>query len=405
MAKSGKHPDRALTAVGVRNLKTPGRYADGGGLYLLVDGPDTKRWVLRTQIKGGRRTDIGLGGLSTTTLAEAREKSLAYRKMARAGVDPVAAKREAEKVVPTFAQTAEKVYASHSKGWTNAKHAEQWINSLKRYAYPHIGTMPVDQIAPSNVATTLEPIWFDKPETARRVRQRIGAVLDWSTTEGHRDGVNPVEGVKASFAKKKAGAKKHFPAMPYQEVSDFLTTLQESDTSLPTKCALEFLILTVGRTNEVIKADWQEIDIDDATWTVPASRMKRKVEHRVPLSLRALELLEAMRPVTVGTGLVFPGDKAGEPLSDAALLKTVNRYAPKYTVHGFRSSFRDWAEERTNFTRAVCEQALSHGLKDKTEAAYNRSDLFEKRHDLMARWSDYLTKNSADVVAFKAAKK
>ncbi len=215
MAKSGKHPDRALTAVGVRNLKTPGRYADGGGLYLVVDGPDTKRWIQRIQIKGGRRTDIGLGGLSTTTLAEAREKAQGYRKLARQGIDPVAAKREAERVTPTFSEAAEKVYTSHSKGWSNAKHAAQWINSLKRYAYPQLGSTPVDLIAPSDIASVLEPIWFDKPETARRVRQRIGAVLDWATTKGHREGVNPVEGVKASFAKKKVGAKKHFPAMPY----------------------------------------------------------------------------------------------------------------------------------------------------------------------------------------------
>lgn len=402
MAKSGKHPDRALTAVGVRNLKKPGRYADGGGLYLHVDGPDTKRWVLRVQIKGGRRTDIGLGGLSTTTLAEAREKSLIYRKMAREGIDPVAAKRETEKIVPTFSEAAEKVYASHSKGWSNARHATQWINSLTTYAYPQIGTTPVDQITPADVAAALESIWFEKPETARRVRQRIGAVLDWSTTKGHREGVNPVEGVKASFAKKKVGAKKHFPAMPYQDAPDFLATLRAADASLPVKTALEFLILTVGRTNEVIKADWQEIDHDDATWAVPAARMKRKIEHRVPLSPRALVLLEIMKPLTGGSGLIFPGEKAGEPLSDGALLKTLNRYAPEYTVHGFRSSFRDWAEERTHFTRAVCEQALAHGLRDKTEAAYNRSDLFEKRRGLMASWDAFLSPAEANVISLRA---
>ncbi len=294
----------------VRNLREPGRYGDGNGLYLVVDPSGAKRWLLRVVVQGKRR-DIGLGGLSFVTLAEARERAAAYRKIAREGGDPLAERQKAVVLsVPTFAEAAEQVYADHRSTWRNEKHAAQWITTLRTYAVPHIGTKRLDQIDTPDILKVLAPIWLTKPETARRVRQRLGTVFDWAKAAGHRTGDNPVEGVARGLPKQNA-EEKHHAALPYADVPAFVKTLRENEAGLATRLAFEFLILTAGRTSEVLEAEWSEIDDRDALWTVPAVRMKAKRIHRVPLGTRAMLILNEARPLAMGSRYLFPG-QSGE---------------------------------------------------------------------------------------------
>lgn len=396
----GRHPDKVLSATKVRGVKEPGRYADGNGLYLVVDPSGAKRWMLRTVVHGKRR-DIGLGGTKVVSLAEAREKATEYRKIARDGGDPIAIKRRAGKTVPTFKEAAEKVHEGHSKAWKNPKHSAQWINTLVNYAHPHIGDTRIDRIDTPDVMSVLLPIWLDKPETARRVRQRIKTVLDWATASGFRTGENPVDGVSKGLPNQPERVS-HHAAMPYGEIPDFILKLRNGVAGPFTKLGLEFLTLTATRTSEVINADWSEIDIENRAWTIPAERMKANRVHRVPLSDRAIEILATVKKLTDGKGFIFQGRSIGRPLSNMAFLKLLKSMDDTLTVHGFRSSFRDWASERTNFPREVCEMALAHSIKDKSEAAYRRGDLFEKRRDLMASWGAFLAGSSADVVSLRA---
>lgn len=388
LKKQGKHPEKSLTALKVKSLSAPGRYADGNGLYLVVDPSGAKRWLLRTVIQG-KRTDIGLGGLSVVSLAEARELALSYRKVARQGGDPLAEKRAKTRVIPTFKAAAETVHAEHKATWKNAKHAQQWINTLTVYAFPQIGNLTVDRIQTPDVLRVLTPIWLTKPETARRVRQRIGSVLDWAKASGFRAGDNPVEGVSRGLPKQPAG-EEHHAAMPYAEVPAFIAALRESNSSLSARLAFEFLVLSASRTSEVLEARWIEIDWENGIWTIPAARMKANREHRVPLSPRALELLkEALR--AAGTSeLLFPGRAIEKPMSNMVFLKILERMKVKVTAHGFRSSFRDWAAETTSFPREVAEMALAHTIENKVEAAYRRGDLLERRRELMTEWASFL---------------
>lgn len=388
MGGKGRHPDKALTAVQVRTLKVPGRYADGNGLYLVVEPSGSKRWLLRTVVQS-RRRDIGLGGASLVSLAEAREKALDYRKLARDGGDPLAERRRAKATIPTFAEAAEKVHEEHKASWANPKHAAQWINTLNTYAIPHFGTRRVDQIETPDVLRALAPIWLTKPETARRVRQRIGTVLNWAKATGHRSGENPVEGV-AQGLPKQTDEVEHHAALPYVEVPAFVARLQEADRGEGTKLAFEFLILTALRTSEVLGARWEEIDAADAVWTVPAKRMKMKRMHRVPLSARALALLQRAKLLAGESPFLFPGQKAGKPLSNMAFEMTLRRMEVPVTAHGFRSSFRDWTAEATSYPNEVAEMALAHVLKNRVEAAYRRGDLLEKRRGLMEEWSSFV---------------
>lgn len=389
MAKRrGQHPEKALSAVQVRQLKTAGRYVDGNGLYLVVDPSGAKRWVLRTVVMG-RRRDIGLGGLSLVPLAEAREKALAYRKLAREGGDPLANKRKAEISTPTFAVAAERVFEEHKDSWRNAKHAAQWITTLRTYAFPSIGSRPVDQIEAPDILRVLGPIWLTKPETARRVRQRLSTVLDWAKVAGYRSGENPVLGVTKGLPKQTV-KDDHHAALPYSEVPAFLTSLMDTDVSEITKLAFEFLILTASRTGEVLGMKWEEVDEAGRTWTVPSDRMKAKRMHRVPLSPRCMEILAEAGRLGTGVPYVFPGRSGNKPLSSMVFLMALRRMGLDVTAHGFRSSFRDWAAEQTNFPREVCEGALAHTIENKVEAAYRRSDLFEKRRELMDAWARHL---------------
>ena len=386
--RHGRHPEKALSAVQVRQIKAAGRYADGNGLYLIVDPSGARRWVLRTVVKGKRR-DIGLGGVSLVSLSEAREKAWSYRKVAREGGDPVAEKLKTEVPIPTFSAAAEQVFEEHKGSWRNDKHAAQWITTLRTYAFPVIGSRPVDQIEAPDILRVLGPIWLTKPETARRVRQRMATVLDWANVAGFRAGENPVHGVTKGLPKQ-AGKDDHHAALAYGDVPAFVAGLSQADVSEVVRLAFEFLILTASRTNEVLGMKWAEVDEAGRTWAVPAERMKAKRVHRVPLSSRCMEILDRAKQLGAKSAFIFPGRSGDKPLSNMVFLMALRRINLQATAHGFRSSFRDWAAEQTSFPREVCEMALAHVVENRVEAAYRRSDLFEKRRELMDSWARFV---------------
>lgn len=388
MESRRKHPQKALTPVRINSLSQPGRYADGNGLYLVVDESGAKRWVLRTVVHGKRR-DMGLGSLRLVSLAEARGKAIEYRKLAREGGDPIAAKRSAQATVPTFAEAARITLDQRRAGWKDGKSASQWLKSLSAYAFPAMGDKRVDRIETSDVLRALSPIWLAKPETARRVRQRISVVLDWAKAAGYRSGDNPVEGVEKGLPRQNE-KRGHFTAIPYADVPHFVWRLSQIPSNECARLAFEFLILTAARTNEVLRAEWSEVNFEDGIWTIPGARMKAGRAHRVPLATRTLSLLRSARELSDGSPLIFPGRAIGAPMSNMIFLMMLRRMEANFTAHGFRSAFRDWAAECTNVPREVCEMALAHSIKDKTEAAYRRGDLFAKRSELMRAWAIYV---------------
>ncbi len=400
MNTTGRHPHKALAARAVVSTTDPGRYADGGGLYLLVAPGGSKSWVLRTVVQG-KRSDIGLGSVALVSLADAREDARTLRKVARSGGDPLSARRQDRKIVPSFEAAAKEVHKAHSKGFKNEKHQKQWLSSLKGM-FSAFGSKRVDSIASADVLAALSSGWLKRPETSRRILQRTRVVFDWCKAQGFCSGDNPTEGI-TNVLPKHRGVQAHHAALPYQQLPAFLQVLRESDSGDAVKLAFEFTILCASRTSETLNATWAEIDVDAKTWTIPADRMKAGLEHRVPLSPRSLTILERAQGLADGGPYVFPGRKASRPLSNMVFLMALRRMErSELTAHGFRSTFRDWAAERTNFARAVCESALAHTLRDKTEAAYNRTDLFERRRDLMALWSKFATSKPADVVAIRA---
>jgi integrase len=348
----------------------------------------------------GRRTDIGLGGVSTTTLAEAREETTRLRKIARAGGNPLEERRKARITIPTFKTAAKTVHTEHSKTWKNKKHAAQWINTLKEYAFPYFGEIPVSEIGTAEAHRALSPIWLTKPETARRVRQRIGTVLDWAKAAGYRLGDNPINGIERGLPKQPK-KKAHHAALPYSEVNSFISNLRKFDANESTRLAFEFLILTATRSSEVFLAEWSEIDLEERAWTIPANRMKADRPHRIPLAPRCIEILRRAKEISNNGDFIFPGRSARKPLSNMVFLMAIRRMEKSITAHGFRSTFRDWAAERTNFPREVCEMALAHSVSDKTEAAYLRGDLFDKRRDLMDTWASYATTEKGKIVTLR----
>jgi integrase len=388
MKPKGKHPHNRLSDRRVRQTTSPGRYADGGGLYLEVDPSGAQRWLLRTSVHG-RRRDMGLGGYPTVSLAQAREKALHYRGIARSGGDPIAEKRKAQAPVPTFAEAAQTVHADHLKTWKNPKHRAQWINTLTEYVFPVMGDRRVDHIETPDILRVLSPLWVTKPETARRVKQRIGTVLDWAKAAGFRVGENPVHGV-ASGLPKQPDRKSHHAALPFSEAPKFIRNLRASPLAEATKLAFEFLISTATRTGDVLGARWDEINLETATWTIPGERMKAGEEHRVPLSKRCIEILRRAKVLSAGSHFIFPGRTATKPISNMTFLMALRRMGLDVTAHGFRSAFRDWASETTPFPNEVCEMALAHTIKNKSEAAYRRGHLLDKRRELMQAWADYL---------------
>lgn len=400
----------ALTIKQVQSAK-PGRHADGNGLYLLVKPSGSKSWVLRVQHRG-RRQDFGLGSVAmesikvsiplhkrkSLTLAEAREKARIGRELAKAGVNPAAEWRHEEELVPTFREAAEQYHAHVSKGWRNGKHGEQWLNTLKAYAYPEIGRLSVDAIDAAAVQRVLMPIWLTKSETARRVRQRIGVVLDYAHGKAWRQSEAPMRAVGQLMGGIKQPKGRNFAAMPYRELPAFMEKLGSSDFSVG-RMALQFLVLTAARSGEVRKARWREVDAEAAEWRVPAENAKTGRMHIVPLAPEALALLEEMRGVfgDKPDQLVFPG--LSGLMSDATLAKVLRvTGGADYTVHGFRSSFRDWAAE-TGFADAWAEAALAHTNPNRTESAYRRTTFFDQRRDrLMPAWASFCTGSTSNVV-------
>ena len=390
-----------LTGLKADKAKRPGMYADGGGLYLRVTDSGTKNWVFRYMLNGRPRW-MGVGPLHTIGLAEARNRAAGFRLQRHDGIDPIERRRaerlqgllDAAKAV-TFKECAARYIASHRAGWRNPKHAAQWQATLAAYAEPVIGALSVQAIDTALVLKVLEPIWTTKPETAGRVRGRIESILDWAKARGYRAGENPARWRghldKLLPARSKVQRVEHHAALPYAELPSFLVRLREQEGIAA--CALEFAILTAARTGSVIGAQWSEMDLLDKTWTLPAARMKSGREHRVPLSAHALAILKEMQAHRqAGDAFVFPGGKNGRPLSNMAFLMLLRRMGlGDVTAHGFRSSFRDWAAERTNFPAEVAEMALAHAVSDKTVAAYNRSDLFERRRRLMTAWAAFCT--------------
>jgi integrase len=417
------HTLKRLTPRGVETAKRPGLYADGGGLYLRVGRGGAKSWCLRYMLNGKAR-EMGLGGLSKIGLADARKKASAQRLLLVERVDPLArrnAERAAEKIeaarAMTFDDCAAAYMKAHESSWRNAKHRQQWTNTLATYVSQTFGSVPVADVSVAMVMKVIEPLWATKPETAGRVRGRIEVVLDWAKARGFREGENPARwrGHLSNLlpARSKVRKIRHHPALPYSQIGTFMEDLR-SRSGMAAR-ALELLILCAVRTGDVIGNDrddkpslkWQQIDLNERLWTVPST--KTDTEHRIPLPHAAVRLLKEMKALELGD-IVFPGMKAGQPLSNMAMLNLIGRMNgdrawsghtryldPRQdnadvTPHGFRSTFRDWAAERTHFPSEVVEMALAHAIDNKVEAAYRRGDLFEKRRRLMDAWAEFCAK-------------
>ncbi len=378
-----------LTVARAKSLSEPGLYRADPTLYLRIAPGGSKSWVQRLTIEG-RRHDLGLGGFPLVTLAEARAKAYDNRRLARSGGDPLAAKRRAK--TPTFRQAASRTCDALRPRWRNHKHATDWMATLERHAYPVIGDMSVDRIRREDVLRTLTPIWTHRPETARRVRQRMRAVLRWCWAHGHVAENVAGEGIDGALPKMPA-VRQHFRALPYSEVASALETVEASRASKAAKLCLRFLVLTAARSGEARGATWAEVDAEAREWRIPGDRMKRGAEHRVPLSDAALGVLERARPLDDGSGLIFPSAlRPGHSLSNMTLTKILRDQglAGRTTVHGFRSAFRDWCAE-TGKPREIAEAALAHTVGG-VEGAYFRSDLFARRRVLMDQWSAFVTR-------------
>ena len=379
-----------LSATRAKALRNPGRYSDGNGLHLFISKKGAKSWVHRITIDG-RRRDIGLGGYPTVSLAQARKRATDNREAIGEGRDPVAEKRKPAK--PTFSDAAHAVHEANKPRWRNGSHTRAWIQTLQRHAFLKIGDKPIDTITRSDVLAVLAPIWAARPETARRVRQRMRTIFKWAMANELIE-TNPageaIDGALPSMPKIKA----HLRALPYEEVGSALKTFEASQASPAAKCCLRLLVFTAARYGEARRAAWEEIDLEGTTWTILAARMKAGVEHRVPLSNQALEALTLAQQLEDGSGLCFPSPlRPGHMHSNMTLTKTlrVTGLADRAMVHGFRTSFRTWTMEQTDAPWAVGEAAPAHQLGGSVEQAYARSDLFERRRVHMQQWADYLT--------------
>lgn len=379
----------------------PGAYADGDGLYLKIGTTGAASWQYRYQINGKRRM-MGLGSCANVGLAEAREKAADARKQVKQGIDPLEAKEAEQTAVEakatTFRELATEYIADHRPGWRNAKHGQQWENTLAQYAFPKIGDKPIAEISTEDVLRILKKLWTEKPETASRLRNRIELVIDAGRAKGLSTAANPAAWrghLDKLLPKRTKASKGHHAAMDYRELPAFYKRLTEDRDSL-SSVALQITILTACRTSEVLLADWSEFDLDNRLWTIPGERMKAGKPHRVPLTDEVLKLLQGIK----GEGYVFPGARQGRPLSNMAMTMVLRRLGhPDLTVHGFRSSFRDWCAEETHYPNIVAEQALAHTVGNAVEAAYRRGDLLDKRRALMADWATYCTtKPAANVV-------
>lgn len=391
-----------LNAAQIRLPLPPGKYHDGGGmgLYLMVRANGSRFWVQRIMVKG-KRCEIGLGSPPVITLANAREIALENKRLVRKGIDPLQARKEANSV-PTFEEAARTVHKLHEPTWRNTKHAAQFIATLETYAFPRLGKSKVGEVNTADVLAVLAPIWNEKRETARRVKQRIGTVMKWAVAKGWRQD-DPTLAIAQALPKDRQ-EKDQRKALPYSEVAACMKAVEDSAAGISTKLAFRLLVLTASRSGEVRLARWGQIDWKaegGPIWTRPASVMKAKKAHSVPLSKDAVSILSLAQEISDHEdpdALIFPGTVKGKPLSDATLLKLVRENGYDIDIHGFRTSFRTWTQEKTTFPREVAEAALAHTIKDKAEAAYARSDLMEKRRALAEAWARYLAQDSAKVV-------
>lgn len=395
----------------IRKVETagPGRHGDGNGLYLVVSETGSRKWVLRIQVNG-RRRDIGLGSASNIGLAEVREAAEDLRRAVRRGEDPLVEKRRSKAIIPTFSETAKQVHKEHAPSWKNKKHASQWLTTLEQYILPKFGDLPVNQIDGAMVRDALIAIWLDIPETARRVLQRVGTVLDYAHAKGWRDTEAPIRSIRRGLPKQPK-KRQHMPALPWQDIPEFIGAMNEKiKASTKVQLAIEFVILTACRSGEARGARWSEFDLEEGIWIIPAERMKAGREHRVPLSDRSIEILEDLaktRRTTDPSEHVFEGRKGGRPLSDMTLSMPIRRAELPFTIHGFRSAFRDWCAEATNTPREIAEACLAHVVRNKSEAAYARTDHLERRKLVMQAWADFCSNadSQENVVAMHGVKR
>lgn len=399
-----KRKQSQLSAKKIDNLKKPGMYPDGGGLNIRVTESGSKNWVFRYRLHGKEKRQ-GLGSHPTVSLAEARIAAMESKQLLHKREDPISTKKEAERQRrveaikgKTFSEWAEKYIATHQSAWSNEKHINQWRNTLATYAYPVIGNLAVQDLGIEDILQVLEPLWESKTETATRVRQRIEKILDWAQTMGFRGGENPArwQGCLIHVLPSPTKIKKvrHHPAMAYSDLPAFYAELRKMDTQVAK--VLAFLILTAARSSEALGARWDEISLEESRWEIPAERMKARRPHAVPLASKTVAILKEAALYSHNQPLVFPGLKGDKPLSDTALRKLLQASHPGLTLHGFRSTFRQWCAEQTGYAREVAEMALAHTIGSATERAYQRSDLYDKRHLLMTDWASFCGEYRSD---------
>ena len=386
-----------ITAKFVENITAAGKYYDQHGLFLHVRPSGAKKWLQRYTFKG-RRREIGLGSAKIVSLSTARKNAHQNLVLVSEGIDPIEDKKQ-DSVIPKFEAAARKVHEENRPTWRNAKHAAQFITTLETYAFPVIGNLSVTEINSSHILRILSPIWVTKAETAKRVRQRLSTVFKYCVAQQWRtdDPANIAIVEALPNSKRKV---QHRRSISYNDVSDFIETVFKSSAGLSTKLGLEFLILTATRSGEVRNARWNEVN--GSLWTIPAERMKAGVAHRVPLPSRCIEILEEAKKISQGSEYIFEGTKPNKPLSENTFNKLMKELGLEVHAHGFRTSFRTWTQEKTNYPREIAEAALAHSLKDKAEAAYARSDLLEKRAEMMEAWAQFISADASDVIHFRA---
>jgi integrase len=386
-----------LTAKFVESISVAGKYYDQHGLFLHVRQSGAKKWLQRYTFNG-RRREVGLGSAKIVSVANARKTAHQNLMLVSEGIDPIEDKKQ-NSLIPTFEVAAREVYEANRPTWRNAKHAAQFITTLETYAFPTIGSMSVKDINSSHILSVLSPIWVKKSETAKRLRQRLSTVFKYSVAQQWRndDPANTAIVEALPNHKKKV---MHRKSLSYNDIAGFLETISGSSAGVNTKLGLEFLILTAARSGEVRNAHWTEIE--GSLWTIPAERMKAGVAHRVPLPARCMEILEEAKKINQGSGFIFEGTRFGKPLSENTFNKLMKELGVEVHAHGFRTSFRTWTQEKTNFPREIAEAALAHSLKDKAEAAYARSDLLEKRAAMMESWAQFISSNAPHIIPIRA---
>ena len=386
-----------LTTKFVENITKAGKYYDQHGLFLHVRPSGAKKWLQRYTFNG-RRREIGLGSAKIVSVANARNNAHQNLVLISEGIDPIENKKQ-DSLIPRFELAALQVYEDNRPTWRNAKHAAQFITTLETYAFPVIGNMSVKEINSSHILRILSPIWVTKAETAKRVRQRLSTVFKYCVAQQWRsdDPANIAIIEALPNLKKKV---QHRKSISYNDVAAFIRTVSQSSAGLSTKLGLEFLILTATRSGEVRNARWDEVN--GSLWTIPAERMKAGIEHRVPLPSRCVEILEEAKKINQGSTFIFEGTKPNRPLSENTFNKLIKELDLDVHVHGFRTSFRTWTQEKTNYPREIAEAALAHSLNDKAEAAYARSDLLEKRAELMEAWAQFISADASDVINIRA---